>query len=254
MFVAGFPAAAFGTNCYVVAPARGEECVIIDPGVGVLEPLAEMLTRHHLRPVAAMLTHGHLDHTFSVVPVCGAHGITAYIHPEDRAMLADPTLGLSSDLAAMLGQLTPGPIDTEPDDIAELADGGTVRVAGLEFLVDHAPGHTRGSVMFRLPGALDGGPAGLGDAGELCFSGDVLFRNSIGRVDLPGGDARQMADSLRRKVLPLADTTGVLPGHGPHTTIGRERLTNPFLTALAPDLAASTAAGDEHPGRDADGR
>lgn len=238
MLVAGFPAAAFGTNCYVVAPAPGEECVVIDPGVGVTQPLSDLLAELRLRPVAAMLTHGHIDHTFSVVPVCGARGITAYIHPEDRELLADPAKGLSSELAAMLGSLTDGPLSTEPDDVAELTDGATVRLAGLDFLVDHAPGHTPGSVMFRLAGACDDGPGELAEASELCFTGDVLFAGSIGRVDLPGGDPAAMTDSLRSRVLPLADTTGVLPGHGPHTTIGRERRANPYLTRLAADPGA----------------
>jgi glyoxylase-like metal-dependent hydrolase (beta-lactamase superfamily II) len=103
--------------------------------------------------------------------------------------------------------------------VAPLTDGATIKLAGLEITVDHAPGHTRGSVMFRLPDQDH----------ELCLSGDVLFAGSVGRVDLPGGSMDQMIVSLRDKVLPLADETVVLPGHGPTTTIGRERATNPYL-------------------------
>lgn len=234
MLVVGFPAAAFGTNCYVLAPAAGEECVVVDPGIGVTGALDEVLAEHRLRPVAALLTHGHLDHTFSVVPVCGARDVPAYIHPDDAELLADPARGIGPQLTAMLGGALP---DTEPDDVRPLVDGGTVALAGLEFTVDHAPGHTRGSVMFRAPGgaagSLDGRPVTL-EASELCLSGDVLFAGSIGRVDLPGGDAAAMADSLRRKVLPLPDTTVVLPGHGPHTTMARERRGNEFLLRLSP--------------------
>lgn len=234
MLVVGFPAAAFGTNCYVLAPAAGEECVVVDPGIGVTGALDEVLAEHRLRPVAALLTHGHLDHTFSVVPVCGARDVPAYLHPDDAELLADPARGIGPQLTAMLGGALP---DTEPDDVRPLVDGGTVALAGLEFTVDHAPGHTRGSVMFRAPGgatgSLDGRPVTL-EASELCLSGDVLFAGSIGRVDLPGGDAAAMADSLRRKVLPLPDTTVVLPGHGPHTTMARERRGNEFLLRLSP--------------------
>ena len=90
MLVAGFPADAFGTNCYVVATAPGEQCVVVDPGIGVMDRLDAVLAEHRLHPAAVLLTHGHLDHTFSVAPVCGARGITAYVHPEDRELLADP--------------------------------------------------------------------------------------------------------------------------------------------------------------------
>lgn len=238
MLVAGFPAAVFGTNCYLVAPDAGEECVVIDPGIGVADRLAELVGEYRLRPVAVLLTHGHIDHTMSVVPICGARGITAYVHPGDRGLLADPMSGLTDDMAAALRQLAGGRVRTEPDDVAELTDGITVSLAGLDFTVDHAPGHTRGSVMFRLPGGVRRAGAELPtrpelvEASEVCFTGDVLFAGSIGRVDLPGGDAAAMADSLRGRVLPLADTVAVLPGHGPATTIGRERRSNPFLAEL----------------------
>jgi len=219
VLVTGFPADAFGTNCFVAATAPGAECVVIDPGIGVVPRLEEVLAEYRLRPVAVLLTHGHLDHTFSVTPVCGARGITAYIHPDDRELLADPVKGLSADLTQLFG----GTLEwSEPDDVAPLADGEVVSLAGLDFTVDHAPGHTRGSVMFRHPG---------GDA-PLCFAGDVLFAGSIGRTDLPGGDTATMMASLRDKVLPLPDDTIVLPGHGPTTTIGRERASNPYLRGL----------------------
>jgi hydroxyacylglutathione hydrolase len=224
VLVAGFPADAFGTNCFVVATAPGEQCVVVDPGIGVLDRLEALLAEHRLRPAAVLLTHGHLDHTFSVTPVCGARGIPAYIHPDDKVLLADPAKALSVDLTSLFG----GTLEfTEPDDVVELTDGATLALAGLEITVDHAPGHTGGSVLFRLPAA------GLDvDAEELCLSGDVLFAGSIGRTDLPGGSMPAMLASLRDKVLPLADDTVVLPGHGPATTIGRERATNPFLRQI----------------------
>jgi hydroxyacylglutathione hydrolase len=229
VLVTGFPAEAFGTNCYVVAAGPGEQCLIVDPGIGVLDRLDEVLAEHRLSPAAVLLTHGHLDHTFSVAPVCGARGITAYVHPADREMLADPAKGLSMDLTELFGGRLPY---TEPEDVAELTDGATLSLAGIEVTVDHAPGHTGGSVLFRLPGA-----ATSWEADQVCLSGDVLFAGSIGRTDLPGGSTETMLTSLRNKILPLADDTVVLPGHGPATTIGRERAQNPYLRELiaAPD-------------------
>ncbi|MEV0154520.1 MBL fold metallo-hydrolase [Micromonospora sp. NPDC050686] len=234
MLVAGFPADAFGTNCYVLATAPGEQCLVVDPGIGVLDRLDAVLAEHRLHPAAVLLTHGHLDHTFSVAPVCGARGITAYLHPADREMLADPGKALSMDLSQLFGGRLPY---TEPDDVAELTDGAVLRMAGLEITVDHAPGHTGGSVLFRMPGA--GSPW---EAEQLCLSGDVLFAGSIGRTDLPGGSMHRMLTSLREKVLPLADDTVVLPGHGPATTIGRERATNPYLLEVAGTGDARPAA------------
>ncbi|GLY96029.1 MBL fold metallo-hydrolase [Actinoplanes sp. NBRC 103695] len=225
MLVTGFPAEAFGTNCYVVAPAPGEQCLIVDPGIGVLDNLAEVLAEHRLQPAAVLLTHGHLDHTFSVAPVCGARGITAYVHPADREMLADPQKGLSMSLDQLFGgRMT----YAEPEDVAELTDGATLSLAGLEVTVDHAPGHTGGSVLFRLPGA-----GTRWETEQVCLSGDVLFAGSIGRTDLPGGSTDTMLTSLRDKILPLSDDTVVLPGHGPETTIGRERVGNPYLRELS---------------------
>lgn len=225
MLVVGFPAQAFATNCYVVAPAPGEQCVVVDPGVGVEEQLDEVLAEHRLQPVAVLLTHGHIDHTFAVTPVCGAKDVPAWIHPGDRDLLTDPAKGLSSESRQLFG----GRLEwTEPSDVKLLDDGSPLALAGMEFTVDHAPGHTPGSVMFRLPGD--------GEFAPLCLSGDVLFAGSIGRTDLPGGSMEQMMESLATKVLPLADEIAVLPGHGPSTTIGRERATNPFLLNI--DAAA----------------
>jgi glyoxylase-like metal-dependent hydrolase (beta-lactamase superfamily II) len=139
-------------------------------------------------------------------------------------MLADPQKGLSMDLSELFGgRLT----YSEPDDVAELTDGATLALAGLEITVDHAPGHTGGSVIFRLPGE-----GTSFEAEQICLSGDVLFAGSIGRTDLPGGSTPTMLTSLRDKILPLADDTVVLPGHGPATTIGRERAGNPYLRDL----------------------
>ncbi|MEV4228751.1 MBL fold metallo-hydrolase [Streptomyces bobili] len=230
MLIAGFPAGAWGTNCYLVAPAAGEECVIIDPGHQAAPGVEETLRKHRLKPVAVVLTHGHLDHVASVVPVCGAHDVPAWIHPEDRFMMYDPEKGLGRSIGMpLLGELTVG----EPDDVRELTDGAQLRLAGLEFSVAHAPGHTRGSVTFRMPE--------IADVPSVLFSGDLLFAGSIGRTDLPGGSMDDMLESLARVVLPLDDSTVVLPGHNEHTTIGQERATNPYLRQVAAGQGAFEA-------------
>lgn len=227
MLVVSFPAAAFATNCYVVAPATGEECLVVDPGIGVVDRLDEVLREHRLRPAAVLLTHGHVDHLYSVTPVCGARSLAAYVHGDDRYRLVDPLSMLDPMVVAMLEQQF-GERATwaEPDDVRTIADDETLSLAGLSVTVDHAPGHTEGSVMFRLP------DTGSADGAQTCLIGDVLFAGSIGRTDLPGGDHDLMLRSLAEKVLPLRDDTVVLPGHGPATTIGRERATNPFLQGL----------------------
>jgi glyoxylase-like metal-dependent hydrolase (beta-lactamase superfamily II) len=232
VFVTGFPAAAVATNCYLVAPAPGEECIVVDPGIGVVDRLAEVLAEHGLRPAAVLLTHGHLDHVYSVTPVCGAHGVAASIHGDDRYRLRDPASLLGPELKAMFDKQFKGPWK-EPDDVVELTDGQRLTIAGLDVSVVHAPGHTDGSVMFALDDVPDGVTgAGLELTGTV-LSGDVLFAGSIGRTDLAGGSASAMRSSLREKVWPLADGTLVLPGHGPATTIAQERATNPFLRDAA---------------------
>jgi hydroxyacylglutathione hydrolase len=232
VLVAGFPAGSFQTNCYLVAPAAGEECVIIDPGQEAVRGIEDLLAEHRLRPVAVLLTHGHIDHIWSVVPVCGAKNIPACIHPDDREMLSNPARGFPPGVGQqLLGGLT----FTEPDDVVELTDGRVLELAGLEFTVDHAPGHTPGSVTFRTAGAQPSAASALPpDAAEpVLFSGDLLFAGSIGRTDLPGGDYQTILGSLARVCLPLPDQTVVLSGHGPATTIGAERVSNPFLAPLS---------------------
>ncbi|HVE98081.1 MAG TPA: MBL fold metallo-hydrolase [Mycobacteriales bacterium] len=217
MLVTGFPAGAWGTNCYVVAPGPGEQCVVIDPGHEAAPGVADLVREHRLQPVAVLLTHGHVDHTFSVVPVCGRYGVPAYIHGADRGQLADPASGLGlSPSQDLLGGLA----FSEPDEVVELTGRDEVTLAGLDFVVDHAPGHTLGSVTFRL-------------AELVLFSGDLLFRGSIGRTDLPGGSYDEILASLARVVLPLPDELSVLSGHGPATTVGEERAGNPYLAEAA---------------------
>lgn len=219
MLIAGFPSDATATNCWVVASGSGEQCIVIDPGIGITGQLDEVIAEHNLHPVAVLLTHGHFDHTFSVLPVCQARDIPAYIHPLDRPQLSDPWTGVGMPIGTpMFGTLT----FAEPDDVIELNDGDKIQIAGLDLTARLAPGHTAGSLVFGLD-ALDA---------PILFSGDVLFAGSIGRVDLPGGSWDAMETSLREVILPMDDATVVHTGHGPSTTIGRERVTNPYLQDL----------------------
>ncbi|MFN2495589.1 MAG: MBL fold metallo-hydrolase [Pseudonocardiaceae bacterium] len=221
MLVAGFPTGSFQANCFVLAPSAGGPCVVVDPGEGSEPPLNEVLRQHRLTPVAVLLTHGHYDHVFAVAPVCDGHDIPAWIHPEDRVLLTDPLRALSADARQFFGGRV---VLREPREVRTLDDGIFLELAGLTLTVDHTPGHTRGSVTFRS--ATDEGKG-------LLVSGDTLFAGSIGRTDFPGGDHQQILASLRDKILVLDDETLVLPGHGPTTTIGRERASNPFLRGLA---------------------
>ncbi|HEX6756857.1 MAG TPA: MBL fold metallo-hydrolase [Propionibacteriaceae bacterium] len=227
MLIASFPAGPWQTNCYLVAATPGAECVIIDPGMDAVAGVAESIREHRLKPVAVMLTHGHLDHMFSVTPLCRSYGSTCWIHPDDRVLLTDPLRAMGLETRLLLERLTGrSAVFTEPDDVRELSDGAEVSVAGLSFQAIHAPGHTPGSTMFQTE-------LRASEIDSVIFSGDVLFAGSIGRTDLPGGNLADMLKSLRTKVLPLPDTVAVLPGHGPQTTMARERVGNPYLQNLA---------------------
>ncbi|WP_375431784.1 MBL fold metallo-hydrolase [uncultured Friedmanniella sp.] len=229
MFIASFPAGVWQTNCYLLATEPGAECVIVDPGMEALDTVVDVVAEHRLKPVAVVLTHGHLDHTFSVTPLCRSSDAACWIHVADRALLADPFAAMGPDAFALVERLAPGSTFVEPDTVHELTDGATIAVAGLELSALHAPGHTPGSTMFSLD--LSSMPGPRTDVESLVLSGDVLFAGSIGRTDLPGGSSVDMLESLRTKVLPLPDAVAILPGHGPQTTMARERAHNPYLQA-----------------------
>ena len=235
MLIAGFPAGPWGTNCYVAATGPGTECVVIDPGKDAAEGVEQVVREHKLKPVAVLVTHGHVDHMWCVAPVAGTYDATAWIHPDDRHLLANPMAGMSAETTAMM---LGGKYEfAEPDRVEELdrrPDASSW--PACSFVVDHTPGHTEGSVTFRTP-------YDEADISEVMFSGDLLFAGSIGRTDLPGGDHPTMLRSLRDKVLTLRDDIVVLPGHGEQTSIGRERATNPFLLDLLDDDERSHQPG-----------
>jgi hydroxyacylglutathione hydrolase len=238
VFITGFPAGSWSTNCYVLASAPGEPCLIVDPGQDSIDRVHEIIRENRFTPAAVILTHGHMDHVWSVAPVTRDFEIPAMIHTADRYRLADPA---GSSLVAAREQLLAMTKDslelTEPSDVRLLPevlsqDRAQLELAGITLGVRHAPGHTEGSVVFDLP---------LADSPDVLLSGDVLFQGSIGRTDLPGGDPRAMDVSLREVIWPMDDETVVLPGHGGQTTIAAERAANPFLQAAAAGGSAQPA-------------
>ena len=196
----------FAENCYLVADRRTREAVIIDPGQEPAMFLAELDTRAWSLK-AIWLTHAHIDHILGVGPVHAATGAPIYLHPQDRPIY---------DALPQFGGWVGMQLEKPPAPDRDLVAGQVLRVGGFEFTVRFTPGHSPGSVSF------------LGNG--MVFGGDVLFNGSVGRTDLPGGDAATLMASIQSEFLSLPDSTVVHSGHGPDTTIGVERLTNPFLT------------------------
>lgn len=221
MFVASLAAGPWQTNCYVIASAPGEPCLIVDPGKGSTAWVRETVAEHRLAPAAVLLTHGHIDHVWSVTPVASGFGIPALIHADDAYRLEDIIEGSVMFNADQIRSMMESDLDlAEPEDVRLIGDGQELDIIGLRMSVVHAPGHTEGSVLFSLPEE------------STLLSGDVLFAGSIGRTDLPGGDSAAMMRSLAR-VMAAPDETRVLPGHGEATTIGRERASNPYVQGLS---------------------
>ena len=212
----------FETNCWILALGTGQECIIVDPGMAqpnLVNEIEQKVSELKLKPVAVFITHGHLDHTFSVLPLTKQVPMRTYVTGADRFLLTDPMGaldrgGVSEQFLRAFGVEK----FKEPDDVVELEDFSTFEVAGLQITSIFAPGHTKGSVMFTVDN-------------QQLISGDVLFAGSIGRTDLPTGSASQMRKTLRDRILTLPDGLNVLPGHGGQTTIGLERVRNPYLQA-----------------------
>ena len=230
MFIAGFPTGSLAANCYLLAPAAGGDCVVVDPGEDALAAVQATVAEHGLRPVAALLTHGHLDHAAALRQVTDTYGIPGYLHPADDYMLDDPLAALSPEFRQMLaGHDLPA---MRPDELHTLAPDDELTFGELRLTVAHTPGHTGGSVLFAL--------AGDGARPEVLFTGDTLFAGSVGRTDLPGGSTATLTASLRAHILGRSHDAVILPGHGPQSTIGAELRSNPFLVPLLTEQAPRT--------------
>lgn len=235
--IVGMPLGSWQTNVYVVGDRDRGECVVIDPGQTGEERVPDLVDRLALTPTAVLLTHAHIDHLWAAPALAERYDVEVHLHPDDRWLWHDPQNAAGEFPREVLQQQYG--LDWRPDDerLVDLADGERLTRAGVAFDVAHNPGHTPGHCTFLGRGLADATvEVVLGDpsaADEVLFSGDLLFRGNIGRMDLRGGDPRAMLDSLARCVLPLDDDTVVLTGHGPDTTIGRERATNPYLAEAA---------------------
>jgi glyoxylase-like metal-dependent hydrolase (beta-lactamase superfamily II) len=204
--IVALPNGQFGENCYLLADRSTRQAVMVDPGEEPRLFLAELDTRGWALS-AVWLTHGHIDHIMGVAAVKEATGVPVLLHPADR--------GLYDGLPRQ-GEWMGLTLEIPPPPDGELFEGQRLRLGDHEFTVRHTPGHSPGSVSFVGPG--------------IVLGGDVLFNGSIGRTDLPGGDLATLMHSLQAVFLALPDSTMVYSGHGPETTIGVERMTNPFLT------------------------
>lgn len=198
-------------ECCYVAWDETLSCVIVDPGCygeRELKRLRDFVAEKGLKVEAILLTHGHFDHVLGLAPVAREWPVAVYIHPEDREQMVR-----AAQWCAQLGlayELYDGPT-------IDISDGMEIRFGSTTLKVLATPGHTRGGVCF------------LDEAGKILLSGDTLFAGSIGRTDHPGGDYDQLMASLHDKILPLDGDIAVLPGHGPASSVGYERVTNPFL-------------------------
>jgi hydroxyacylglutathione hydrolase len=202
-----FPVGPLQCNCTILGDEASGEAMVVDPGDNIPQILA-ILARHKLTLKQIVVTHGHIDHVGGAVRLKRATGALILMNQKDL-----PQLEIMNVQAGWLGIETP---EVAPPD-ASADDGLTAGIAGHTARVIHTPGHTQGSICLHFADA------------NLLLAGDTLFAGSIGRTDLPGGDGRQIIRSIHHRLLALPDATRVVPGHGPETTIGEERVTNPFL-------------------------
>ena len=199
----------YETNCYVLRSSdAAKDCLVVDPGLGS-EELIGFLRERQVAPVAVVLTHGHIDHIAGLAALRRSFpGIEVFIHALDAEMLGKPVANLSG----LMGRA----FAAEPADIL-LEDGDRIEQAGVRLQVLHTPGHTPGGLCLYSSG------------GGVVFTDDALFAESIGRTDFPGGSMSRLVRSIKEKLWVLPDETVVYPGHGPSTTIAREKAHNPFL-------------------------
>lgn len=194
------------SNAYVYAAEGDKRCVIIDPGVGAAQKIEELVRGEGLEPEAILLTHGHPDHVWTVRHVAARYGVDSYFHPLDLGWFDDPATGGHVPVIRWAGRLVGRFRKLHPASMTHVEGGQTIN-SRIDVL--HTPGHTRGSICFRID--------------DVCFVGDTVFRGSLGHTAYPGGSKLALRESIRQKLLPLPDDLLVLPGHGGSTTVGDER-------------------------------
>jgi glyoxylase-like metal-dependent hydrolase (beta-lactamase superfamily II) len=207
MILETFPVGPLQCNCSIVADETTREAIVIDPGDEITYIL-QRLAAQQLTLKQIIVTHAHIDHVGGAAKLKRATGAPVFLNQNDLSLL-----DMLDQQANWIGidSVEKVAVDASADDLA------TIGLSSIPTLILHTPGHTPGSICLLLP------------AEQLLFSGDTLFAGTIGRTDLPGGDSRTIIQSLRERLLPLPDAIRVIPGHGPSTTIGAERETNPFL-------------------------
>jgi hydroxyacylglutathione hydrolase len=204
------PVGVLQCNCSIFGDETSREAVVVDPGDNISEVL-DILSRHQLRVKAIVITHAHIDHIGGAQKLKAATGAPVYMNANDQ-----PLYDHIDVQAGWLGMETPERTEIDVD----AREGARIALGPADFHVMHTPGHTQGSISLWIP------------AENKLVAGDTLFRDSIGRTDLPGGDMKQILRSIHDKLLALPDEATVIPGHGANTTIGRERARNPFLQYL----------------------
>lgn len=197
-------------NCSVFGDEATREAIVIDPGADI-EGIEQILDRHQLKVKAIVITHAHIDHIGGAAKLKALTSAPVYMNNRDRDLYGEIDVQ-----AAWLGMETPETTDID----ADAREGDTLDLGGAQFHVLETPGHTQGSISIWIPGE------------NKLIAGDTLFRDSIGRTDLPGGDGREILRSIQTKLMPLPADATVYPGHGARTTIGREKEQNPFLRHL----------------------